>query len=151
MEIKTVKMRTVLFVDNDKIVLRSIERCLRDEPYHKLFAKSSKETLEILQQKKVHVIVSDILMPDIDGHELLRIVGKMYSHIVKIVLSGYTDMPTLQAEYAQGEIFRFVPKPWIHNKDLITAIRQAIDHYNLANKDESLVAGIEQCKTKFRE
>lgn len=143
--------RTVLFVDNDEIALRSIERCLRDEPYHKVFAKSSKETLDILQQEKVHVIVTDILMPDIDGYELLGIVGKMYPNIVKIVLSGYTDMPTLLAEFDKGEIFRFVPKPWKLDKDFITVIRQAIDHYNLANKDESLAAEAKQDNTKFRE
>jgi DNA-binding NtrC family response regulator len=144
-------MRTVLFVDNDKTVLRSIERCLLDEHYHKLFAKGGKETLDILQRERVHVIVTDIRMPGIDGHELLRIVGKMYPHIVKIVLSGYTDMSALLTEFDQGEIFRFVPKPWKLDKDFITVIRQAIDYYNLENKGESLTAGVEQGKTKFKE
>jgi DNA-binding NtrC family response regulator len=142
-----VEKRTVLFVDNDEIALQSIERCLRDEPYHKVFAKSSKETLDILQQEKVHVIVTDILMPDIDGYELLKIVGKMYPNIVKIVLSGYTDIPTLLTEFDKGEIFRFVPKPWKLDKDFITVIRQAIDHYNHANKDETLASGVKQDKT----
>ena len=68
--------RTVLFVDNDKMVLRSIERCLRDEPYHKFFAKNSKETLDKLQQKKIRIIVNDLRPPDMEGHELLRIAGK---------------------------------------------------------------------------
>jgi CheY-like chemotaxis protein len=69
-------MRTVLFVDNDKIVLRSIERCLRDEPYHKLFTNSSKETLDIPQHERVQIIVNDICPPDMEEHELLRIAGK---------------------------------------------------------------------------
>ncbi len=70
------EMRTVLFVDNDNIVLRSKERYLRDEPYHKFFTKSSKETVDILHQKQVRIIVNDIRPPDMEVNELLRIAGK---------------------------------------------------------------------------
>ncbi len=56
---KIVEMRTVLFVDDDEAILHSLERGLLDEPYNKLFAKSCKEALEILQQEEVHVIVTD--------------------------------------------------------------------------------------------
>jgi DNA-binding NtrC family response regulator len=69
-------MKTVLFVDNGNIVLRSKERSLRDEPYHKLVVKSRKDTLDILQQKKVRIIVNDIRPPDMEGYELFRITGK---------------------------------------------------------------------------
>jgi len=123
--------RTVLFVDDDEIVLRSIKRGFLDELYNQLFAKSGQEALEILQREEVHVIVTDMCMPEMDGLELLRIVREMYPHIVKIVLSGYTDMSVLQTEFNQGEIFEFVPKPWKLEADFKKVIRQALDHYIL--------------------
>ena len=130
--------RTVLFVDDDRIVLRSIERGFLDELYIQLFAMSGQEALEILQNEEVHVIVTDMCMPGMDGLELLKIVRETYPHIVMIVLSGYTDMPTLLKEFNQGEIFEFVPKPWKLEKDLKKIVRNAIDHYNLRNECETV-------------
>lgn len=130
--------RTVLFVDDDRIVLRSIERGFLDESYIQLFARSGQEALEILQKEEVHVIVTDMCMPGMDGFELLKIVRERYPHIIIIVLSGYTDMPTLRKEFNQGEIFEFVPKPWKLEKDFKKIVRDAIDYYILQNECETV-------------
>jgi len=132
------KIRTVLFVDDDETILRSLERGLLDELYIQLFARSGQEALEILQKEEVHVIVTDMCMPGMDGLELLKIVREMYPHIVTIVLSGYTDMSALLKEFDQGEIFEFVPKPWKLEKDLKKIVRNAIEHYNLQNECETV-------------
>jgi DNA-binding NtrC family response regulator len=123
-------------VDDDEIVLRSLERGLLDESelFDQLFAKSGQEALEILQKEQVHVIVTDMSMPGMDGPELLKIVREKYPQIVMILLSGYTDMPALLEEFNQGEIFEFVPKPWKLEKDLKKIILKAIEHYNLQSK-----------------
>ena len=132
---KTEEKRTVLFVDDDEIVLRSIERGLFDEPYDKLFAKSCEEALEILQQKEVHVIITDMIMPEMTGLELLSIVRQKYPHTIRLVLSGYMQDDTLQQAIKQGEIFRFIPKPWkLGGQEFETAIQQALEHYNLQLK-----------------
>jgi len=135
---KIVEKRTVLFVDDDEIILRSIERGFLDEPYNQLFAKSGQEALEILQKEEVHVIVTDMRMPGMDGLELFKIVREMYPHIVKIVLSGYTDMSAVQTEFNQGEIFRFIYKPWKLEGDFKKVIRQALDHYNLQSEHDTV-------------
>ena len=109
---KTVEKRTVLFVDDDETVLQSLERGLLDESYNKLFVKSCKEVLEILQREQVHVIVADMRMPEMTGLELLRTIRKDYPHIIGMVLSGYELDTTLQMAIEQGEIFRVIPKPW---------------------------------------
>jgi DNA-binding NtrC family response regulator len=123
-------------VDDDEIVLRSLERGLLDESelFDQLFAKSGQEALEILQKEQVHVIVTDMSMPGMDGPELLKIVREKYPQIVMILLSGYTEMPALLEEFNQGEIFEFVPKPWKLEKDLKKIILKAIEHYNLQSK-----------------
>ncbi|MCK5172311.1 MAG: response regulator, partial [Planctomycetes bacterium] len=115
--------RTVLFVDDEEKVLASLERTLRDEPYNILFACSGKETLEILRQQEVHVIVTDMRMPEMSGLELLRTVKTNYPHIIRMVLSGDANTDTLLGSINQGEIYRFIPKPWKSN-ELKTIIRQ---------------------------
>ena len=133
-----VEKRAVLFVDDDEVVLRSIERGFIDEPYNTLFAKSGQEALEILQREEVHVIVTDMRMPEVDGLELLETIRKMYPHIVGIVLSGYTEMATLQKAVNQGEIFKFIPKPWKLEGDFKKVVREAIDHYNLQSERDTV-------------
>jgi DNA-binding NtrC family response regulator len=124
--------RTVLFVDDDSIVLRSIARGLLDEPYNVCFASSGKEALEILCQQEIHVLVTDIRMPEMDGTELLRIVSKEYPHIVKMVLSGYSNTTELIMAIHQEGVFKFIPKPWNlqEGQEFKTIVRCAIDHYN---------------------
>ncbi len=149
---KIVEKRTVLFVDDDEAILQSLKRGLLDEPYNKLFAKSCKEALEILRREEVHVIVTDMRMPEMTGLELLRIIKKEYPHIIGIVLSGYILDTTLQTAVEQKEIFTLIPKPWKLGGTFETFVRRAIDRYNLQN-EHGLSGGrkVEKCKAKLRE
>jgi len=123
-------------VDDDEIVLRSIERGFLDENelLNQLFAKSGQEALEILQREEVHVIVTDMLMPGMDGLELLRTARKEFPNITGIVLTGYELDTELQNVVEQGEIFEFVPKPWKLEIDFKKVVLKAIEHYNLQNE-----------------
>ncbi len=148
-EQKIVEMRTILFVDDDEIVLRSLERSFFDEPYNRLFANSGKQALEILQREEVHVVVTDMRMPEMDGLELLKVVRTMYPNIVGIVLSGYAEVTALQEAIDQGEIFMFIPKPWNLETDLKVVIQQAIDHYKLQSEQgRSGSKKLKQCKAE---
>lgn len=150
-EQKIVEMRTILFVDDDEIVLRSLERGFLDKPYNQLFANSGKQAIEILQREEVHVVVTDMRMPEMDGLELLKIVRTMYPNIVGIVFSGYAEKATLQEAINQGEIFEFIPKPWKLETDFKKVIQLAIDRYNLQSEHgRSGSKKLKQCKAKLR-
>jgi two-component system, NtrC family, response regulator HupR/HoxA len=123
--------RTLLFVDDEIRILRSIERSLLDEPYTLLFAESGKDALKLLEANEVHVIVTDMRMPEMSGLDLLKIVKEKYPHIVRIVLSGYTQVTTLLTAINQGEIFRFITKPWKVEREFKQVLHQAVEHYNL--------------------
>jgi len=130
-----VEKRTVLFVDDDEIVLQSLERGLLDESYNKLFVKSCKEALEILQREEVHVVVTDMRMPEMTGLELLRIVRKEHPHIIGMILSGYEQDAALKMAVEQREIFKLITKPWkLGDADFEMLIRRAINHYNLQSE-----------------
>jgi len=135
--------RTVLFVDDEKKILMSLKRGLLDEPYETFFANSGKEALEILKREEVHVIVTDMRMPEMTGLELLRTVKEEYPHIVRMVLSGYTQISTLLTAINQGEIFRFITKPWKLEEDFKPSIREAIDYYNLRSERDKLTVEAE--------
>ena len=126
---------TVLFVDDEEKVLKSLKRGFLDEPYKKLFAISGKEALEILEKNEIYVIVTDMRMPEMNGLELLKIVKEKYPDVVRMVLSGYTQISTLLTAINQGEIFKFITKPWKLEKEFKPAIHEAIEHY-LANYEQ---------------
>jgi two-component system, NtrC family, response regulator HupR/HoxA len=132
--------RTILFVDDEVRLLRSIERGMIDEPYTCLFAPGGKEALILLEQNEVHVIVTDMRMPEMSGLDLLRIVKEKYPHIVRLVLSGYTQVTTLLTAINQGEIFRFCTKPWKMEEEFKPVIRQAVEYYDQQVERDRLAA-----------
>ena len=138
--------RTVLFVDDEEKLLRSLKRGLLAEPYNALFANSGKKALEVLKNNEVHVLVTDMRMPEMSGLELLRIVKEEYPHIVRMVLSGYTQISTLLTAINQGEIYKFITKPWKLEEEFKPAIRQAVEYYDLHSERERLAAELEQYK-----
>ncbi|MDT8301390.1 MAG: response regulator [Sedimentisphaerales bacterium] len=131
--------RTVLFVDDDEQILRSLERGLMDESYNKLFARSGKEALETLRKKEVHVIVTDMCMPEMSGLELLRTAKKEYPNITCIVLTGYELETELQDAAEQGEIFKLISKPlWKHGAKFERLVLRALELSNLQNESDTV-------------
>lgn len=119
---------SVLFVDDQKDLLVLINRILKDETYTKFFANSSREALEIIEKEAIDVIVTDMLMPDIGGLQLLEIIKDKHPNIVRIVLSGYSQVPFIVEAINRGDIFRYITKPWRINDNGKTIIREAIDY-----------------------
>lgn len=147
---RIMEKKAVLFVDDDEIVLKSIERSFTGEPYDKYFAMSGEDALEILEREKVHVIVVDIVMPGMDGLELLKIVKKTYPNIVSMVISGHTQSAETMMVLQQEGVYRFIPKSWTFDEDIRTIIRQAIDHYNLQSEHEDMVEELELCSDRTK-
>jgi CheY-like chemotaxis protein len=126
----------------------AIERDLKDEPYNKLFAKTAEEALEIIQTKDVHVIVTDMRMPGMSGLELLRIVKDGFPNIIRLVLSAYTQPTTLLTAINDGEIFKYITKPWKEEGQLKRIIWEAIELYDLRNDRYTLVAELNKYRNQ---
>lgn len=131
---KVAEKRTVLFVDDDEAILNSLRRGLLDETYNKIFSTSCQEALEIIRQQEVHVIVTDMRMPEMSGLEFLQKVKEEHPQIVAIVLSGYRHEPELQAAVDRNEVFTLISKPWKLGGNFERIVRGALDHYNIQNK-----------------
>jgi YesN/AraC family two-component response regulator len=125
---------SVLFVDDEINILSSLRRGFLEEEYHCYFAESALRAVEILEQNKVHVIVTDMRMPEMNGLDLLKHVEANYPTVIKLVLSGYTQLPQVLATINQVDIFNFITKPWSID-ELIIIIRKAFDHYILQEEN----------------
>ena len=141
--------RTVLFVDDDVIVLQSLERGLIEESYNKYFVSNCTEALEIIQREEIHVLVTDMCMPEMNGLELLREARKVHPNMVCIALSGYEKDEELKNAVDQGEIFRVINKPWkLRNENFEKIIQRALKQFD--NNDSSEEGKFEQCKSKLK-
>jgi len=135
---------TILFVDDEANILKSLRRSLLKEPYGKRFAGSGREALEILEKEPVHVIVCDMKMPEMDGLTLLRKVKERHPEVVRMVLSGAaTDVFQLVEAINTGEIFRYVLKP-LEPSVFKETLRAAIDHYLIHRDRRELVERLER-------
>jgi len=116
--------RTLLLVDDDQHIRFVLERLFTHEGYRVLLATSGAEALELLALNEVDVVVSDGDMPLMDGAELLRRISAMYPHTLRILLSGALDPQFIARSVNQGDIFKFLPKPW-KTAELREAVREA--------------------------
>lgn len=122
---------TVLFVDDQDEILYLIKRMLKDESYKTLFAKSGEEALDLIENNHIDVIVTDVIMPEMSGLELLDIVKESHPEIVRIILSGFSQIPTLLSAINNGKIFRYITKPWQVDDEAKQIIQDAIEYANL--------------------
>lgn len=102
---------TVLFVDDEERILRSLKMLFRGR-YNVLTTTDGNEALKILQQTRVHTVVSDQRMPLMTGVELLRQVRDISPNTMRILLTGYSELEAMIGSVNEGEIFRFISKPW---------------------------------------
>lgn len=102
---------TLLLVDDEERILRSL-RMLFAVDYRVLICTSGHEALEILQREKVHVLVSDQRMPLMNGVDLLRQARDCSPNTMRLLLTGYADLEAVIGSINEGEVFRYLNKPW---------------------------------------
>ncbi len=138
------EIRTVLFVDDEPLLLKALERTLGDEPYNLLLAESAEEAYALLKNTEIQVVVTDIMMRNIDGLQLINRLKKDYPSVIRIVMSGKLQSEVILKAINEGQIFKFIAKPWKSGEHLKEVIREAVDYYNLHGERESLFNVIEK-------
>ena len=102
----------LLCVDDEENVLHSLTRTFRHAPFRVMTASSGDEAIRIMENEPVRVLISDQRMPGMEGTALLGKTRERWPHIIRIILSGYTDVPALLRAINVGEVYRFISKPW---------------------------------------
>jgi response regulator RpfG family c-di-GMP phosphodiesterase len=125
-----VKPWTVLCVDDEPSILSALRRVLRAEGCRLLTANGGEEALSLLATEPVDVVVSDMRMPGMNGAELLTKVRENWPHTARILLTGYADMDATIAAINNGQIYRYIHKPWDEHELRLT-VRQAAERQQL--------------------
>jgi response regulator RpfG family c-di-GMP phosphodiesterase len=115
----------VLFVDDDERILNALRALFRQE-YHVFTADNGAAALDLVKKNAIQVVVSDQRMPGMTGAELLREVRKCAPKTVRLLLTGYSDLAALVGSVNEGEIFRFVKKPW-DNDEMRATLAEAAE------------------------
>jgi DNA-binding NtrC family response regulator len=142
---------TVLFVDDEKSMLSSLEYNLAREPYRKLFAENAEAALQILAKEPVQVVISDMRMPGMNGLVFLEKVKERYPDTVRLIFSAFTDVPQIIASINTGEIFRYVTKPIEEPAEFRKTIQAAIDQYLVHRERDELVARLQAKNQELEE
>ncbi len=109
----------VLFVDDEERIVRLLRMMFRDT-YEVFTAVRGERALEIMAEHEIDVLVSDQRMPEMTGIELLSKARRQWPETVRILLTGYSDLVAIIGAVNEGEVFRFLNKPW--NQDEIRQV-----------------------------
>jgi HD-like signal output (HDOD) protein len=153
---------SILFVDDEHAILRALNRLFREKEYTLFMAESGQEALKILENNPVDLIVSDMRMPQMNGHQLLKIVKEKYPATMRLILSGYTQEKEIFRSLLDGSSKMYLLKPWdndtllgivdnvfqiiemLRNKHLLEQVEQMENLPTLPNVYSRLCVLIEQ-------
>ena len=114
----------ILFVDDEERILNALKSIFRNK-YHVFTATSGDQAFEFLKRFRVHLVVSDQRMPGMPGVELLRHAKELSPTTVRILLTGYSDLASIVGSINEGEVYRFINKPW-NNQDIQAIVGDAV-------------------------
>ncbi len=132
---------TILCVDDEANILSSLRRLFRPAGYRVLVAEGGAAGLEMLEaeQGEVDLVISDMRMPAMDGAHFLAEVRQRWPGILRILLTGYADIESTIAAINEGQIYRYISKPWNDGEVLLT-VREALERQALLHETARLEA-----------
>ena len=131
----------VLVVDDEPNILSALRRMLRANGYRVQTAPGGSEALALLAQAPVDLIISDMRMPEMNGAEFLRRSRERVPEAVRILLTGYADIGSTIDAVNNGEIFRYVSKPW-DDAALLATLRDGLERKQLLRERDRLLATV---------
>ena len=139
----------ILIVDDESSNLRALERLFRTE-YDVLTAGSGADALSLLEHHDVALLIADQRMPEMSGIELMQRTAQLRPHMVRILLTGYTDLDSLIEAINTGHVYKYITKPW-NNDDLLLTVARALEHYETLKSRHNLHMINERLRARLRE
>lgn len=133
---------TILIVDDEEMVLTSLNSFLTLETeYCVVTFTSAVEALKYVTSNRVDLVVSDYLMPEMDGISFLAEVKKIKPEVPRIILTGYADKENAIKAINEVGLFQYIEKPW-ENDDLLIIFRNGLEKQKLMKKLEEKISEI---------
>src|SRR4051812_14712173 len=135
------RRHTILVVDDEPDVVKSVQDLLRFD-YKVLGTTRASEGIRLLEQEEVHVVMSDQRMPEMTGVQFLNRVRGEHPEAVRLLFTGYADIRAVIDAINQGNVFRYITKPWDPD-ELQGVIRQASQQYDLLVERKRLLTELQ--------
>ncbi len=141
----------IVIVDDDNIVISSLKNLFElEEIKGVVYFNNPFEALKFIESNKPKVVISDFLMPEINGIDFLSKVKNMYNdEISLILLTGYADKENAIRAINELGLYRYIEKPW-DNNDLIINIKNAIEKSDLVSQLKQKVTELELAKEQLK-
>ena len=120
----SIRKGRLLVIDDEERILTALKSLFRSR-YHVFTTTDGNKALDFLGRYKMHVIISDQRMPLMQGVELLRRSREISPRSVRILLTGYSDLAAIVGSINDGEVYRFISKPW-DSSELHTIVAEAV-------------------------
>lgn len=129
--------RTVMIVDDEIDFLSSMQRLLRKEPYALLTVDNGKAALERLSAADVSIVVSDHMMPDMNGLTLLQQIRARHPKIITIMLTALSEIELAMQAINEAGVYKFFLKP-VEILDFKVTLRRALEYLDLIEERNDL-------------
>ena len=137
------RLPVVLCVDDEAPIRNALRRVFLDDGWDLHFADGGEAGLKVMRERGVDLVLSDFRMPGMDGVEFLKRAKEIQPDCMRIVLSGYADINLIVSALNEGEVYRFIPKPW-NDGELQHNIRKALDHQRADRQNRRLAEELRQ-------
>lgn len=139
----------IVVVDDEKIVTSAFSTLLKVEGFSDAhFFNSPQSALEFLGDNVPDLVISDFLMPEMNGLEFLSEVKKLYPEVSRILLTGYADKENAIRAINEVGLYRYIEKPW-NNDDLIINIKNGIERSYLLSQLRQKISELEDAKKEL--
>ncbi|MBW2062664.1 MAG: response regulator [Deltaproteobacteria bacterium] len=129
--------KNLLIVDDEPNILSSLTREFRPDGYAIYVAHSGSAGLDLINEHDIGVVLSDLMMPGMDGVTFLETVKKQKPDVVSILLTAHGSLENARAAIIRSQIFAYLTKPW-SSDELKGTIAKAFEHYNLLLEQKRL-------------
>ena len=102
----------ILFIDDDELILSALRRTLRKEPFECFFSNDPEMAMRIVKDERIDIVVSDHSMPGMTGIEFFALLVRLHKHVMRVMMTGQADRATTVRAINDGQVHRFIDKPW---------------------------------------
>lgn len=128
---------TILLVDDEPGVLKALTRVFEEENYQILTALDGEQAIRVLEKNQVQLVISDFMMPKMNGAQFLSQVKSLYPDMIRIMLTGHADTRAVMGAINEGAVYKFILKPW-HDDDLRITVAVALEQFELKKRNKQL-------------
>lgn len=128
----------ILCVDDEPNILSALRRMFMLAGFEVEEASSGSEALQKLEQKEFHLVLSDMQMPEMNGADFLAQVRRRWPKVMRLMLTGTADLKAAISAINEGEIYRYLTKPW-NDEEVISTVKAALERFALVSERDQLL------------